>query len=301
MKFFLKISLITTLCLSPLNLKAQDIRALYIEKYKETAIRQMEQFGIPASIILSQAALESGNGTSRLATKANNHFGIKCHNWSGKTIRHDDDAKNECFRKYSSPEESFMDHSLFLTQRARYRDLFKLDIKDYKGWAIGLSKAGYATNPQYAQLLISIIEKYSLYTLDSRHNYSISANHIQNQTFSESIPLKRAVYKNNSVRFIITTSYDSYSSIAKEFGLFRKELMRFNDIENELPLEAGIPLYIEKKRRKLKKGHNIHIVSSGETMHDISQQYGIRLRNLYKINDMKEGEIITPGIEIKLR
>jgi LysM repeat protein len=301
MTFFLKISFTAVIYLFTLHLNAQDARALYIEKYRETAIRQMEQFGIPASIILSQAALESANGTSKLATQANNHFGIKCHNWSGKTILHDDDAKNECFRKYNSPEESFMDHSLFLTQRARYRDLFSIDIKDYKGWAMGLSKAGYATNPRYAQLLISIIEKYSLYTLDSKTSYTPPLISKKEESFSHNIPVKRPVYKNNSVQFIITTPYDSYSSIAREFDLFKRELLRFNDIDREKPLEPGIPLYIEKKRRKLKEGHNIHVVSSGESMRSISQQYGIRLRNLYKINNMKKGEAITPGEEIKLR
>lgn len=139
----------------------------YIFQYKDIAIKEMEQYGIPASITLSQALLESGNGNSRLAKQANNHFGIKCtSNWQGKTILKDDDNENDCFRVYNNPEESFRDHSEFLL-RKRYAPLFELDKNDYKGWASGLKRAGYATNPKYAELLISLIERYELYQYDS--------------------------------------------------------------------------------------------------------------------------------------
>ena len=144
----------------------QRVRSAYIQKYKDIAVEQMKRYGIPASITLAQACLESANGTSPLATKANNHFGIKCHNWSGKSYKHDDDRKGECFRSYSNPEESFTDHSLFLVERARYRSLFSLNREDYKAWAHGLKAAGYATNPQYAQLLIKIIEENNLQRYD---------------------------------------------------------------------------------------------------------------------------------------
>ena len=139
----------------------------YILNYKDVAIDKMRVYGIPASITLAQGILESGSGNSELARKANNHFGIKCHkDWKGKTFHMDDDAKNECFRKYKSPDESYRDHSLFLTTRDRYADLFELDITDYRGWARGLKKAGYATNPKYPQLLIKIIEENRLYEFD---------------------------------------------------------------------------------------------------------------------------------------
>ena len=144
-------------------------RKEYIEKYKELAVKQMRKHKIPASIILAQACLESSNGNSELARKANNHFGIKCHNgWEGKGYKHDDDRKGECFRRYNSAEESFTDHSNFLKSGSRYNSLFDLRITDYKAWAHGLKAAGYATNPKYAQMLIKIIEENRLYELDSK-------------------------------------------------------------------------------------------------------------------------------------
>ena len=135
----------------------------YIETYKEIAINKMVEYRIPASITLAQGIFESACGTSRLATEANNHFGIKCHKeWEGDTIKHNDDELQECFRKYLKPEESYNDHSLFLISRPRYAKLFTLDVMDYPGWARGLKTAGYATNPQYADKLISLIERFDL-------------------------------------------------------------------------------------------------------------------------------------------
>lgn len=154
-------------------LVAQGItREQYINTYKDIAIRQMNAYGIPASIILAQACLESGNGNSRLAVKGNNHFGIKCHNtWKGKRIYHNDDSRGECFRRYSNAEDSFMDHSEFLKNSRRYQSLFDLKKTDYKAWAHGLKAAGYATNPRYAQMLIDIIEKNALHTYDTPWAY----------------------------------------------------------------------------------------------------------------------------------
>lgn len=152
-----------------LSANGQDrlTREEYIQKYKSLAVEEMEVYGIPASITMAQALLESDNGNGRLAREGNNHFGIKCKStWTGATISHDDDAKGECFRKYPSVEASFNDHSEFLDKSARYQDLFKLDPMDYKGWAYGLKQAGYATNPAYAELLIKIIEDNQLYHLD---------------------------------------------------------------------------------------------------------------------------------------
>jgi len=163
--------LLFSLLLSPFPLFAQyteaDIRN-YIETYKEIAIQKMVEYKIPASITLAQGIFESGSGTSRLAREANNHFGIKCHKeWTGDTIRHTDDAPQECFRKYEKAEYSYDDHSLFLTSRPRYAKLFTLDIMDYKGWAHELKAAGYATNPQYPERLISLIERFDLATQDT--------------------------------------------------------------------------------------------------------------------------------------
>ncbi|WP_372474472.1 glucosaminidase domain-containing protein [Capnocytophaga sp. ARDL2] len=139
----------------------------YVEQYKDIAMANMRVYGIPASIKLAQAILESGAGRGKLATQANNHFGVKCQNvWDGETIKHTDDAVDECFRKYNSPAESFKDHSLFLTSRAHYKPLFSLDPGDYKSWAKGLKRAGYATDPNYPSKLISLIERYELYKYD---------------------------------------------------------------------------------------------------------------------------------------
>ena len=157
------------LLLNILNVSSQSKTELYVIKYSDLAIREMKQYNIPASITLSQGILESGNGESRLATKGNNHFGIKCHGWQGQEIYADYDEENECFRKYRKVEDSFRDHSIFLKKNGRYSFLFELDLNDYVGWAHGLKKAGYATSPNYAEKLISLIEKYDLSKFD-KHN-----------------------------------------------------------------------------------------------------------------------------------
>lgn len=282
----------------------------YILKYKDIAIRQMEQFGIPASIILAQGLLESGAGNSYLATKANNHFGIKCHDWKGATIRHDDDSKNECFRKYKSAEESFMDHSVFLRYRSRYSSLFNLDIKDYRGWAHGLKAAGYATNPDYAQLLIGIIERYSLYKFDNPQSalpYSPDELLALNQYIPENgsalfkVSLQREILSTNGVPCIVATGMESYSSIAKEFSLFRRELLRFNDLSKEQPLESGTIVYLSRKKEQAMRETPLHIASGKETLRDISQKYAVRLKSLLKYNNIRQDHILAEGTTIKLR
>ena len=146
----------------------------YIQNFAAFAVEEMEKHNIPASIKLAQGLLETGGGQSRLAKEGNNHFGIKCkEEWTGKTMRHNDDAPNECFRVYDDPKKSYEDHSLFLTQRRYYTKLFSLDIKDYKGWAHGLKKAGYATNPRYAGILINLIEKHRLYEFDNTNSKEV--------------------------------------------------------------------------------------------------------------------------------
>lgn len=153
---------------TPVGAQQALTRAQYIEKYAPMAVESQLLYGIPASITLAQGCLESGNGNSRLAREANNHFGIKCGgSWDGPSLAHDDDAPQECFRKYESVAESYVDHALFLSERERYRSLFDLDPKDYKGWARGLKAAGYATNPAYADLLIRIIEENNLQRFDN--------------------------------------------------------------------------------------------------------------------------------------
>lgn len=306
-----KLILLSTLLVLSGTVLAQRItREEYIKTYKDLAIRQMKSHGIPASIILAQACLESANGNSRLALEANNHFGIKCHNWNGETILHDDDKKNECFRKYSHPEGSFTDHSEFLRYRERYKLLFDLDPLDYKAWAHGLKSAGYATNPNYAQLLIKIIEDYKLYQYDSSSSeLPPSPSQVENE-YEIDLRIASDLYKfslarkhlnRNGITFIIAGERDSYSSLAKEYNLFTRELLRFNDLNSNVPISEGTIVYLEKKRERGDKDLSKHIAESGETMYFISQKYAIRLNSLYKINNMKKGDEPFAGYEIKLR
>jgi len=275
---------------------------LYIEKYKDLAIHHMFEYGIPASITLAQGILESGSGKSDLATKSNNHFGIKCHSdWEGQKSYYDDDEENECFRKYNSAAESFLDHSLFLKNKSRYSDLFSLKITDYKGWAKGLKKAGYATDPNYASNLIRLIEKYYLYEYDK-----IKKNHKVNEKDVDSI-VKYLIETCNNIPYVTAKSEDTFQSIADDFGIWVSELIKYNDVlfyeskkskkKSEINLKEGDRVYIKPKRRN-HLSQSFHIVSNGQTMWQISQLYGIKLAVLYKKNRMflereiREGDVI---------
>ena len=271
----------------------------------------MQEYGIPASITLAQACLESGNGTGRLAREANNHFGIKCHSdWKGQTIRHTDDAKNECFRKYKNPEDSFKDHADFLRYWGRYAFLFELPPYDYKGWAQGLKKAGYATNPQYAELLIKIIEDYKLYQYDNTvtilpespitiERPVVIKPDVKSPLYTAS--LHRTIYRRNHVSCIFSQPGDTYASLAKEFRLFRRELLRFNDLKKVEPLLPGTLVYVEKKNKQSTKALPMHITESGESLRSISQRYAVRLSYICKYNKINKNEFLPEGREIILR
>jgi LysM repeat protein len=304
-------------------------RRQYIEKYAPLAQEEMKRTGIPASITMAQALLESNDGNSYLAVYGKNHFGIKCHrDWRGKKIYYDDDAKHECFRKYNNVEESYRDHSDFLMDKDRYAFLFKLDPTDYKGWAKGLKKAGYATNPHYAQMLIKIIEDYHLYDLDTkkyRPSKSVAASREALDTLShdELVELalardtvaapemsdefvvstggRRQVLMNNRVNYIIVRKGDTFESLTKELGLVPGELPKYNELDKHDTLRAGQILYLQPKRRQAEQGKKEHIVKEGETMYSISQQYAVRLKYLYEMNGMKPGEEPRPGQKIRLR
>jgi LysM repeat protein len=281
-------------------------------QYKDIAIRQMGVSGIPASIILAQACLESGDGNSTIAREGNNHFGIKCHNWKGESIRHDDDEKNECFRKYKKVEDSFKDHSDFIRYRDRYASLFNLNMKDYKSWAIGLKKAGYATNPKYAEQLINIIEEYKLYQYDvmasptdippspTEAEFSIKIQPMRGSPLYI-ISLTREVFEQNGVAFIIANKSDTYTSIAKEYNLFTRELLRFNDLSHDQEIYPGTTVYVEQKKKKSAKHLDKHVVEEGETMYSLSQRFGVRLKYLYKYNNLLNNEEPVAGNMINLR
>ena len=286
------LSLLTiTLCLAiqaqPRNKQYES----YIKKYRELAVEEMKKYHIPASITLAQGLLESGAGKSELARKSNNHFGIKCGgDWRGKTVSHDDDARGECFRAYKHPKDSYEDHSKFLVGRPRYASLFKLKITDYKGWARGLKKAGYATNPRYADQLIGIIELYELYKYDEKNYLKwIKKNPNPHQT-----------YIANDLLYIVVRAGDSWKSISQEFDISQKKLRKYNDLYKGYALQVGDILYLEQKNKRADEDHIVHVLRAGESMYSIAQKYGIRLKNLYKLNKMHENDP-TPEVGTILR
>ncbi len=267
----------------------------YIETYKDLSISHMKDYKIPASITLAQGILESGAGKSELARKSNNHFGIKCgSNWRGKTVRHTDDAPNECFRAYKHAAESYKDHSVFLTSGARYAFLFKLDILDYKAWARGLKKAGYATDPSYANRLITIIEDYELYKFDKHGVYS--QRQIKKNPWLMS---PHQVFIANDIAYIVARDGDTFKNIGKEFDISWRKLVKYNDLHSDYTLVDGDIIYLKAKKRRASKSYSIYIVKDGDSMHTISQKYGVKLKNLYKMN-RKDGDYI-PNVGDRLR
>ena len=301
-------------------LQADDLRRDYIRKWSETAVEQMIASGVPASITLAQACLESANGTSTLATQANNHFGIKCRGWSGPSFRHDDDLKDECFRSYDNAEQSFSDHSDFLRYNDRYAPLFDLDPTDYKGWAHGLKKAGYATDPQYAEKLIKIIEEYRLYEYDvlkprqGKLTVTLppSPGNLERVTKVEaplhfkprslgSVTIDYTFYEKHGLVYIVANGTENYASLARQFNLFKRELLRFNDEKKDHTIPAGEIVYLQAKRSQSTEDLAKHVVEEGETMRGLSQRFGVKLKNLYKFNNMKPGREPVPGSIINLR
>lgn len=277
----------------------------YIGMYKDQAIDEMKRSGIPASITLAQGLLESDNGNSTLATRGNNHFGIKCHGWKGKKINHDDDKRNECFRKYKSARESYTDHTDFLMNSPRYSFLFELDQTDYKHWAKGLKKAGYATSPKYADLLIRIIEENELDRYDKGKRRP-GEKETQPQVLADIDDLEvaiahRKILVRNRINYIIVKEGDTYQSLNGELGMMPFELAKYNGIPRDSNLERGQVLYLQPKRSKASVEFRFHTVEEGETMYQISQMYGIKLKKLLRKNLMQPGEEPEPGDIIHLR
>lgn len=277
----------------------------YILTYQELAVAEMNKHHIPASITLAQGLIESAGGRSNLARYSNNHFGIKCGKaWMGEKTYHDDDRPNECFREYEDVQESFEDHSLFLVRNPRYAPLFKLDMTDYKGWAHGLKNAGYATNPQYAHLLINLIERYELYQYDHIQPSSKKDkdNRLKGKMKSPDFKTSHQTFISNGLVYIIARYGDTWQSLSKELGIKAKKLYQFNDLYKDYVLKEGDIVYLKKKNRMAPKGNICHVIRSGESMHGISQMYGIRLKSLYKLNDMKAGSAVPEvGHILRLR
>jgi len=311
-----KLILVLLISISVHGLMAQvnQVRQNYIDKYKVIAVKKMLDHGIPASITLSQGILESGAGKSKLAMQANNHFGIKCHvGWSGDTYFMDDDKANECFRKYAKAEDSFEDHSLFLTTRSRYAFLFEIPVTKYKDWAHGLKKAGYATNPKYAHLLIKVIEDNKLYEFDKIKSLrEMGVTEEKKPEEAVIIPdqggdfkpvsvsaAQRLIYENQGVRYVLAINGDNYEKIAAEFEIYSWQLRKYNDADKKIELKAGDFVYIEKKNKKAKVIY--HIVQRNENLRSICQKYAVRMKNVKKINGIKNDGPLREGERLKMR
>ncbi len=292
-------------------------RSEYIDMWKDEAVKQMLEHGIPASITMAQAILESGDGNSELASKSNNHFGIKCHSdWTGKKVYHDDDKKGECFRHYRNAFESFDDHSDFLL-RNRYASLFEYDVTDYKKWAKGLKKCGYATNPKYPDLLIRIIEENKLYELDKqalkgdkgdvvarknrKDSGKASADYDEDETLPDVTVVNHRAVKlsDNNIKYVIGKPGDTTESIAQELELMPWQIRKYNDFSEDHSPSEGTRIYIQPKRSQSKI--DTHTVQAGETIWDISQKYGVKMKNIYKRNGLTPGTEPSEGTTLKLR
>ena len=317
------------LLFAPLSLMAQKMTVEeYIETYKDIAMEEMREYKIPASITLAQGILESGAGNSDLARKAKNHFGIKCHKeWNGKKYTMDDDAKDECFRKYRNAEDSFRNHSLFLTTRSRYADLFKLDIMDYEGWAKGLKAAGYATNPKYATSLINRIELNKLYLYDQLAMGYITEKDLkkimegkditpvvveQEHAFSpvdhslyevvDMTESKRFIHENNHVRFVFAREGETLKSLSKEFGIRERKLRKYNLISRSdgFVFHKGDVVYLEQLRNKNRKVKKCTVIG-GETVRDVALRYAVRPERIIKKNHLEERATLKAGQKLKLK
>lgn len=304
-----------------ISLAAQNLRAdylAYIEKYAPWAVENEQKYQIPACITLAQGLLESAAGKSDLATKANNHFGIKCgSDWSGATYTHDDETKNECFRKYKKAEESFLDHSKFL-HRSRYSRLFDLPLTDYKGWAHGLKQCGYATDPAYPNKLIKLIEDYNLTQYGTGAN-SKPVEAVEPETTVEEeeetliAPQKdevlgyisfeeHPVKRENGCRYVVARAGDSFQSIGFEFNITEKALRRYNDVSNpKYELNPGDRVYLRLKKRSAASKYATYRVKRGENIWQIAQDKAIRLKRIYQLNGIEEGRDVTVNQELRLR
>ncbi|MCM1320067.1 MAG: glucosaminidase domain-containing protein [Muribaculaceae bacterium] len=269
----------------------------YIERYAPMAVEQQQKYGVPASITLAQGLLESAAGCSTLATEGNNHFGIKCHtSWSGPSMLRDDDAPDECFRVYADPSESFEDHSLFLAKGRRYAFLFSLEPTDYHNWARGLSTAGYATDPNYAPRLISIIEQYGLYAYDrpDRESDEETAQFIMEQLMKH-----RAVRQSRELYYVIAVPGDTYATIAAEFGLDPVKLTEYNDGASATDeIKAWEEVYFQPKHDTPPKGVKKVTIGQDESAHSLSQRYGIQMSVIERLNP---GYVDEPGTRLRLK
>ena len=303
-----------------------EIIANYIRDFKDLAIAEMQRTGVPAAIKLAQGIHETGAGTSKLVLKSNNHFGIKCKsNWKGESVSHDDDARGECFRKYPSSEDSYRDHSDFLKNNPRYAALFQLDPEDYEGWANGLKKAGYATNPKYPAVLIRLVEEYHLqdYTFIALGKMkqeeilaktglfpdtaSLRRETVQSQVIThdaEIVPKQKedypdGVFRIHDTKVVFVKEGTSYLAVARRFELPLARIFEFNELQEAEVADRDRLIYLQRKRKS--GGEDFHIVKPGETLHDIAQVQAIRLESLLEYNYLRPGDRPAPGEKLSLK
>lgn len=289
----------------------------YISLYKDIAIREMKRSGIPASITIAQGILETQNGNSDLVKRSNNHFGIKCKNtWTGASVLHDDDARGECFRKYDNPEDSYIDHSNFLRGGSRYAFLFQLDPSDYKGWAYGLKKAGYATNPRYPDILIKNIEENNLHQFDLAEP-SEGFSDIASQSKKEETFIPRPIHYTemntannvasikagktlfNGLKAVFVPSQTSLLAIATEYNISLAKLLEYNDLKTDGLLKEEQWIFLEKKSKQ--GNRDIYVSGQGETLYSISQMNAIQLEYLVQYNNIPCDQMLKKGTKVFLR
>lgn len=302
-----------------------DIQA-YIERYRDTALRHEREYGIPASITLAQGILESGAGKSALSRNANNHFGIKAlGGWNGPVFHaKDDEVGLSRFRVYNSADESFRDHAKVLKSGARYRFLFDKSIFDYRGWANGLQKAGYATSPTYAKALIGYIEAYSLYAINGgvklrkgkttvitktitveelveMDDVRMDADEVSEEEEIVREAVRKFVVDINDVRCSILYPGETLASLALRYDVPYEKLLEYNETTNEKDIHEGDIVFIEKKKKKYNGPQDYYKVRKGDTLYKISQQFGMRLNNLLKLNNLSVFSTVKEGQTLKLK
>jgi len=295
-----EIVFISALLISSSAFANKITRTEYVDMWKETAIQQMLDHNIPASITLAQGILESGSGNSTLALKGNNHFGIKCHGWTGKKMYLDDDQKGECFRVYKDASDSYKDHSEFLMTYNRYAFLFQYDVTDYKSWAKGLKKAGYATSSTYPEKLIKIIEELELHEFDKA--MTVQAPDLL--ALSGSASNKHSVIQHpNKVKYVVVREGDTFYKISKEFGVTLKQLYRYNDFNSQKDvLETGDVVYIQPKRRGNVFKKKETTLKQSMTVAELSQKHALKVKTLMRLNNFTNSdEVIEKGVKVTLR
>lgn len=300
---FIIISMLLCCLSSEAQMRWNSRYQAYIDQYKDLAIAEMLKYNIPASITLAQGLLESNAGMSELSTKGNNHFGIKCHDWTGAATYHDDDESNECFRAYNDVYESYEDHSRFLSGQSRYSRLFRLERTDYKGWARGLKQCGYATNPAYASKLIGIIELYKLQRYDKAKTYDkfmVRRSEIKNRAADGRL---HQIHIYNKNYYLTARAGDTFKSIGREVGISYRKIARNNERDKDDALKPGETIYLKKKQKRADKAYKNrpHRVKSGESMYSIAQYYGIRLKSLYRLNGLSPDHTVRVGDTLRVR